>query len=220
MTKADRIALGRILKKARIDAGLSRRKMAQRLGLADFYPSSSLKTLDATIYFWEKGRYSPNSEILARYTDRLGIKISNTEIAYRKACEERKKRSTTEATFYLPGGNEKLIVKYGANGEETSKTFEVIRIQRHHLPNRSIPSINGQMTQMRKKMSAEPIKPKPTESILNPESLELRKQIGETLMMLPQLSDHQVASRYNCLPEFVRRERNFHRIQQRIPIDF
>ena len=101
------------------------------------------------------------------------------------------------------------------------KRMKLCDIQRH-LPNRSIPSINGQINQMRKKMSAEPIKPKPkpTESILNPEFLELRKQIGETLMMLPQLSDHQVASRYNCLPEFVRRERQFHRLQQSIPIDF
>ena len=125
----DRTELGQVLKNARLDAGISRRGMALRLGIADFYPSSSIQTLMATIYFWEKGQYSPRSEILLRYTERFGVKIPSLnnfdrrgETAYREACEERKKNRVTEATFYLPG-NRKLVVKYGENGEELSQSL-------------------------------------------------------------------------------------------------
>lgn len=76
MKVSDRIALGHLLKKARLDAGLSRREMALRLQLTDFY-SSSPKTINAILYFWETGKCRPRAEILQRYTERFGVAIPN-----------------------------------------------------------------------------------------------------------------------------------------------
>lgn len=73
--KAWRIELGHLLKKARLDAGLSRWQMALKLELADFYAASLPKTLRDTIYFWEIGQYAPRTEILERYTERFGVRV-------------------------------------------------------------------------------------------------------------------------------------------------
>ena len=75
--KGCKTALSRILKKARLDAGLTMKETALKLRLGDFYPPIARNpgAVKARMSFWEAGRRCPAEEVLRRYTDVFGISV-------------------------------------------------------------------------------------------------------------------------------------------------
>ena len=125
---------------------------------------------------------------------------------------------------FCPVVGEKTLVRW-TEGErdvlrECLKKEMGLQAIQEHLPNRSISSIKGQLKRI-KETPDEPAVPKPIEPIASVERrlgtryLELQKGVSEALRESPALSDWQIAERYNCLPEFVRRERAFYKLQLR-----
>ena len=75
--KGCKTELSRILKKARLDAGLTMKETALKLRLGDFYPPIARNpgAVKARMSFWEAGRRCPAEEVLRRYTDVFGISV-------------------------------------------------------------------------------------------------------------------------------------------------
>ena len=75
--KGCKTELSRILKKARLDAGLTMKETALKLRLGDFYPpiARNPAAVKARMSFWEAGRRCPAEEVLRRYTDVFGISV-------------------------------------------------------------------------------------------------------------------------------------------------
>ena len=75
--KGCKTALSRILKKARLDAGLTMKETALKLRLGDLYPPIARNpgAVKARMSFWEAGRRCPAEEVLRRYTDVFGISV-------------------------------------------------------------------------------------------------------------------------------------------------
>lgn len=75
--KGCKTELSRILKKARLDAGLTMQETAVKLRLGDFYPpiAKNPGAVKARMSFWETGRKRPTAEVLQRYTDTFRVSI-------------------------------------------------------------------------------------------------------------------------------------------------
>lgn len=94
--------LGRFLRKLRLDAGLSMRKMVLKLSISDFYPSTDLRTLTSMMYLWEVGKRHLKEEVLQRYCEVFDVSLRDGfHRPHRTGFIRSDPGSVSETTYYF-----------------------------------------------------------------------------------------------------------------------
>ena len=100
--KGCKTELSRILKKARLDAGLTMKETALKLRLGDFYPPIARNpgAVKARMSFWEAGRRCPAEGVLRRYTDVFGISVPAQTLPAASRHNGNRELQSSETIYY------------------------------------------------------------------------------------------------------------------------